>query len=150
MYSSVPRETNIFTTNNGTCEARLFLRGEEDIIGLHYDDVPGNTLREKRAMIARMTIDTMKQIVQEKSGLAYRGHSEDMRLVVIPSGRLVINASNGATHMRWGVYCDDADLSRVRTMLDAILTSFPEFENPAYAMKSFMSSSRTTCSTGER
>ena len=137
LYASEERETNIFTTNNGCCEARLYLKGEEDIIGLHYDDVPGSTFREKRSLFARMTIDNLKELVQEKNGLAYRGHFEDMRLLIIPSGRLVINASNGATYMRWGVYCDDADLARVSAMLEAVLTSFPEFKNPAYPMHKF-------------
>ena len=67
VYCSVPRETNIFTTNNGTCEARLYLRGEEDIIGLHYDDVLGNTFREKRALFARMTIDNLQELAQEET-----------------------------------------------------------------------------------
>ena len=137
VYCSVPRETNTFTISNGTCEARLYVRGEEDTIGLHYDDVPGNTFREKRAVIARMTIDNLKEMAQEKNGFAYRGHSEDMRLVVIPRGRLVINASNGSTYMRWGIYVDDADLARVKTMLEAVLSSFPEFKNPVGPMHKF-------------
>ena len=126
VYCSVPRETNIFTTNNGPCEARLYLRGEEDIIGLHYDDVLGNTFHY-----------SMKAMAQEKNGFAYRGHSEDMRLVVISSGRLVINASNGSTYMRWGIHVDEPDLARVKTMLEAVLSSFPEFKNPAYPMHKF-------------
>ena len=133
----MPRETNIFTTNNGTCEARLYLRGEEDIIGLHYDDAPGTTFRVKKAFFARLTIDNLREMVKEKGGFAYRGHSEDMRLLVIPSGRLVISASNGSIYLRWGIYVDDADLARVKTMIDAVLPSFPEFKNPAYPMHKF-------------
>ena len=39
--------------------------------------------------------------------------------------------------MRWGIYCDDVDLSRVKAMLDSALTIFPEFKNPAYPMHKF-------------
>ena len=60
-----------------------------------------------------MTIDNLQELVQEKNGFAYRGHSEDARLIIIPSGRVVINASNGATYLRWGIYCDDVDLEQV-------------------------------------
>ena len=93
--------------------------------------------RAVQSVVARMTIDSMNEMVQEKNGFAYRGHSEDMRLVAIPSGRLVINASNGSTYMRWGIYVDEADLARVKTMLEAVLSSFPGFKNPAYPMHKF-------------
>ena len=106
-------------------------------MGIHYDDVLGNTFCEQRTLIARMTADKLKELVQEKNGFAYRGHSEDMRLVVIPSGRLVINASNSGNDMRRGIYVDDANLAHVKTMLEAVLSSFPEFKNLACPMHKF-------------
>ena len=137
IYHTADKDVNIFTTNNGMCEARLYLSGGEDVVGLHYDDIPGDNFHAKRHAVSAMTIDQLGSIVKEKHGFATRCAAKDEKLVIIPSGRIVINASDGATYLRWGIYCDESDLGRVQLMLRSVLQAFPEYRCSMYPVLPF-------------
>ena len=102
LFSSRDHNANVFTANNGMLEARLYLSSVEDIVGVHYDDVPDSTFRDKRSALAAMTTDEINPLLTAKKGFAMRGSADDAKLLVIPSGRVLVSASHGAMYMRWG------------------------------------------------
>jgi len=138
MFHTTDHDVNVFTTNNGMCEGRIYLSGSEAIVGIHYDDIAGDSFRAKRHTIAGMTIDQLGEQIKEKKGFAMRCSAEAERLVIIPSGRIVVNASSGATYLRWGIYCDDSDLGRVHMMLQKVLEAFPEYRNVSFPALPFL------------
>ena len=139
IFHTSNRDVNVFTTNNGMFEGRIYVEGSEDIVAIHYDDLPGDTFRQKRHSVTALTIDQLGVVVREKKGFAMRCSAEANRLVIIPSGRIVVNASSGATYcFRWGIYCDDSDLARVHMMLHKTLESFPEYRNASFPALPFL------------
>ena len=56
----------------------------------------------------------------------------DNKAVVLPSGHVIVTASQGSCYYRWGIASDVMDTGRVKCMLANITDSFPEFKNPSY------------------
>ena len=58
----------VYTTENGVVQARLYLSGSEVIVGIPYPNVPGQTFREKRAHVQTQTVDQLVQLARDKNG----------------------------------------------------------------------------------
>ena len=56
---------------------------------------------------------------------------DDGKVLLIPSGHIVVFAALGATHgVRWSVSADDSDTERVRMSMESITNAFSELAQP--------------------
>lgn len=138
IVGCAPGFTSILTTAFGGVECRLVLDGSEVIVGIPYGRVAGNTFAEKRVALTRMTIDNIRDLITSAGGFATRVKASDDQIIMIPSGFVLLTASEGSKAMRWNVSADDADKARTKFMLSAVLASFPEFRQPSFSYSSFL------------
>ena len=130
LYVSIDNCMNIFTTHHCVIEARMILTGSENIVGFPYGSVPGDNFAEKRQHVMKMTIDEMQSFIVTSKGFAAKMNEDNDVIWLIPSGFIIIYASNGCSSLRWGVSSDDADNTRVVHMLEQIMASLPETRAP--------------------
>jgi hypothetical protein len=108
-------------------EARMLFDGQETIIGLPYERLPGATLKEKRAMLFSAPMDVLASHISGFGGFAIA--HDNTQIVVVPTGFVIITISTGCIGLRWSMSSDDADTNRVKLGLDKLITSFPEMGN---------------------
>jgi len=137
IFVTEPGHQYTFPTNNATCEARLYLEGFDCVMGVPYEAVQGQTLRDKRQYLNSLPIDRLEQLMKDSKGFLTKTNEPD-KLYMFPSGFLLVNASNGSTCIRWGVSADDTDTQRVRLMAHNIIQSHPEFANGSQALGPFL------------
>ena len=133
LFGTAERHVDVFTTGHCTAELRMYIAGSEDIIGLPYREVPGESFKEKRQNVSRMTVDGLKTVVAQTTVFVLAANMDDDRLVMIPSGFLLVTASHGATYVRKGLSADEQDSCRVKFMLSEVLASFQEFRSDPYS-----------------
>ena len=85
-----PFSVTVTSTHFCMVEARLLLEGEEILMALQYDKVPGVDFRDKRRYL----------LVVKDGGFIVKNAATDPRLCVIPSGFVVVVASSGASIVR--------------------------------------------------
>ncbi len=110
--------------------------GTVSVLGMPYEQVPGDTVAVKRKNIFKSSVDNIT---------AYKKHGfvmnvEAGELIVIPPGYLVVLAVSdtaGSTGLRWSIAGDAQDILRVRASLAAVLSSFPEMRNASTGMQPF-------------
>ena len=138
LYGCTAVHSSIFPTNNGCCEARLFLSGSQTVCGLPLETIPGITLSEKRLAVANMTIDELSNFMTEKKGWCLHMGSVDDVVYFVPSGHLLLISSQDCIYLRWGVSADDQDTARVKCVCTSIAESFTEFRNASNPLGSFL------------
>ena len=130
VYSTTSGFATVFTTNNGTIEARLILAGEEILVGVPYEGCPGTTFRDKRHFIGQLDVDKLATLVTDTKGFCVRlSEAENENLIILPSGFILLSGSKGCTSLRWGVASDDRDTARVLAMGERVIASFQEYNN---------------------
>ena len=122
-------------TQFASCEARVYLEGSEFLIGVPYEKLPGLDLKEKRRWLGQASVDDLKHAVELGGGFAKWCKSDDC--ILIPSGFVLVAASQGCTMMRWAVGSDPQDSSRVRSMIGVLLQSYSELRAPQFPYSSF-------------
>ena len=133
LYGSNAYTVEVNWPDFGMMQTHIVLSGDVAFLGLPSEQVPGGTFVEKRANVMRMTVDEVSALA--KAGGFYAkfvdGVGDDGTCgVVVPSGFLVVTASNNARTFRWSLVADENDVSRVRHTLRNMLEAFPEFRNP--------------------
>jgi hypothetical protein len=113
-------------------EARLLTSGSECVLGFPYEVVPGKTLREKRQHLYQSTAETLKGLLAT-SGFVVK--HDNTSLLMLPTGFLYVMRSEG---VRWSISADRADRERVKSAMDAMLTSFPELKNASLGMQQWL------------
>jgi hypothetical protein len=108
----------------GMMEARAIFEGTCLVAGVPYEAAPGQTMKEKQRSLATMGYDRLKTLIVESHGFAVTHDST--KLLVIPSGYLLLMASAGCVGVRWSMSGDEADTLRVKYCLTNQLASFPE------------------------
>lgn len=140
-FASSPQQISVCFTHFAAMEARLLLEGEEVILAMPIDTVPGESLKEKRKYIFQAPNEAVKTLV-DNGGFMLKHSSTHP--VVLPSGFSYAIASSGCVGIRWTSSADDNDTRRFRTGLGLMLESFPELRNPNLGMSvchGFLSSS---------
>ena len=110
-------------------ECRLLIEGEELIMGLPLQAIPGPSLLEKRRWVFMQTVDALAQVVSEHG---WMWKHDSTTLAIVPSGFVVVIVSQkGCKGVRWSVGADEADTLRVKMQLQDMIASFPESGNPS-------------------
>ena len=126
---------NISVPHFGCMECRLVFEGEETIIGLPVADIPGPSLKEKRAFLFSASVDQLEPLIAK----GFCVHHDQTHAVINPSGFLHIYLTDpGAIGMRWSVSSDQGDNLRVGRMLQYLTTSFREMAIPSAGYTSFL------------
>ena len=110
--------------------------GSYHIVGVPFDAVPGNGLAEKRKALLQCPWDSLSQLIAARGGFAM--HVAEDSMVCLPSGYILMTASEGCNLLRWAVSSDDQDLARVKRMLADMLESYPELRSPERGMADFL------------
>ena len=121
----MPFSVTVTSTHFCMVEARLLLEGEEILMALQYDKVPGADFRDKRRYLLAAPQKDVTRMVKD-GGFIVKNAATDPRLCVIPSGFVVIVASRGASIVRWAVSADAQDSERVCDTIRAMMETFPE------------------------
>ena len=121
---------SIWVSGNGTCEVRVYLHGAEILVGIPLRNISGTSLSEKRAQISAITAAQLKNMVDECHGWVIKATAEEDCAYLIPSGHMLLQTSEGAGYIRWGVSCDDQDTQRVSSVVQDIIASYPEYAGP--------------------
>jgi hypothetical protein len=108
-------------------EARVLFEGVELVAGVPIEQVEGRALKEKRQNLTHMGYDRLRALLKDSGGFAVR-HDSD-RLLVIPTGFLLIVASAACRGARWSLSGDVSDTLRMRLSLVGVLGSYPEMGN---------------------
>jgi len=137
LFGQTLGHVSVFTTNSGTCEGRIYMEGSDCIVGIAYEKVPGATFLEKRRSIVSMSPESIEGLCKDAGGFQAVLTASDNKAVIIPSGHIIISASQGSCYYRWGIASDTMDTGRVKCMLQNITDSFPEFKNPSYPVVAF-------------
>lgn len=111
----------------GMMEARAIFEGTCLVAGVPYEAAPGQNMKEKRHSLAAMGYDRLKLLIGESHGFAVTHDST--KLLVIPSGYVLLMASAGCVGARWSMSADEADTLRVKHCLGNVLASYPEMTN---------------------
>ncbi len=90
LFGTSDRYTSVFTTNNGTCEARLYLQGQEHLIGIPYSKIPGEGFRQERQAASMFHTATLKVLASISGGFTAR--PANVQLVIAPAGRFITTA----------------------------------------------------------
>ena len=131
VVGTVDRLSMVTTTHYGCCEARIVLQGEEVLLGTPYDKIPGGDLRDKRRNLCMMSIDGLTKLLETTGGFVMSLSSTLESVVVVPSGFVIITASEGCSYLRWAVAGDQQDSARVRFMLGEMMAAMPEVRSSA-------------------
>jgi hypothetical protein len=129
---------SVMSTNNLVIEARVCIEGSTILAGLPFGSVPGSTMADKRTHILQCPYDSLVAAITSKSGFIYK-MTVDNHLLVMPSGYMVIEVSQGARVLRWGMSGDERDTNRVKSMIQSQCDSFPEYNNASCALGQFNS-----------
>ena len=79
LYMQKDGANHIFTTNNATIGARVYLSGADHLLGVPAAAVPGNGLRETRHAMSNMSMDELKALAKDKHSES-TGKSSNARL----------------------------------------------------------------------
>ena len=117
------------------------MSGSITFAGLPSDRVPGNTYTEKRRNVMTMTVDEISKCIADLGGFLCKftdGVTGDGECgIIVPSGFMILTASENARILRWSMMSDDNDRARVKESLTNMLTSFDEFTNPNHGYVHF-------------
>ncbi len=103
---------------------------------MQFLKVPGNTRKEKRRNLSVLTGDGMVTLIRETGGFVMKPQKNDV--VLLPSGFVMMSASNTCVYARWVVSGDQEDARRVSSMLESLITEFTEIRNPASGRPAFV------------
>ena len=130
---------NVGLSHMGMIDARMCLQGGEIIVGLPYNETPGETMKAKRNWIFNAPFAEVQALVAADGFLV--SHLEGA-LLVVPSGFIVITASAAANTntygIRWSVSGDDADAARIKLTLSSLLDGFPELKNSSFGFVQYL------------
>ena len=127
---------NICVAHFGCMECRLVFEGSETIIGLPVSDIPGPSLKEKRAFLFSATVDQLEPLISK----GFSVHHDQTRMVILPSGYIHIYLTDpGVVGMLWSVSSDGIDNLRVARMLQDLTQRFRAMANPSAGHTSFLS-----------
>ena len=110
--------------------------GSYDIAGVPFDDVPGDGLAEKRKTLHQLPFDSLSQLITARGGFAM--HVAEDSMVCVPSGFIIMTATEGCNLLRWAISSDDQDSARVKHVLASMLDPYPEFRSPESGMADFL------------
>ncbi len=102
-----------------TMEARVLFEGTELVFGLPIGIIEGHSLKEKEDTILRSSEEQLRRMIKDTGGFAVTHDSS--RLLIVPTGFLLITASNGCVGARWSVSGGDSDTLRVKQGLQSVL-----------------------------
>jgi hypothetical protein len=103
----------------GTMDARFLFEGTELVVGLPIGIIEGRSLKEKEATILQTSEEQLRRMIKDTGGFAVTHDSS--RLLIVPTGFLLITASNGCVGARWSVSGGDSDTLRVKQGLQSVL-----------------------------
>ena len=105
-------------------EARVCLRGSLTVCGVQTEQVPGETLKEKRKCLLLAPHDDLAKTVK-KHGWCARVNEDDA--IVIHTGCVIMMiCPKIAMGVRWQRMSDDNDRHRVLNQLKDLMHEFPE------------------------
>ncbi len=93
-------------------------------------------MEEKRRNLSVLTGDGMVTLIRETGGFVMKPQKNDV--VLLPSGFVMMSASNTCVYDRWVVSGDQDDARRVSSMLESLITEFTETRNPASGHPAFV------------
>ena len=131
------RESSVICGMNtfAAMEGRLIMDGECHWIGIACDQVPGDSLRDKRAVILGMAEGDLKTLI-ETHGWSLSAAAGD--IMIAPSGFVCcVVAETTVYGMRWTIAADDADALRCKTGLAEIMAAYPETKQPSTGLSMF-------------
>ena len=138
VFATNFKYNHVFTTNNCTVEARVYLSGSQVTMTVPAVQVPGGSFQDKRLAICRMAIDDLELLIKEK-GCIIKTAANSSRLYLIPSGMVVIDASlSDVDYLRWGVSGDAQDEARVLRMAEDVCACHPEYKNASNPLGSYL------------
>jgi hypothetical protein len=127
IYVRTAAMSDVSWTPNCVASARVLLSGSDDICGITFGAVPGDTISEKRHALSQMTVDALDALMQKNAGWCMRMSGDNNECFLVPSGCLILTGGEGSDTLRWGVSSDVADTVRVASNLQAVTESFPDF-----------------------
>ena len=110
-------------------EARLVLEGAEQVFSFRMQSVPGSSLREKRQFVSHATPQDLISLLNQEGNHYVKLHA-GVGILVIPTGYLVMIASEGVRGIRWSLGADAADQARAAIWIPFLQESFPEYKKP--------------------
>ena len=128
---------SVFTTTSCVADARIYLEGHEYIAGVPYERVTGSTFKEKRDFICNLGVHDLNALLLDAKGFCLKADAGDEKILLLPTGFLMLFGSCGSQCVRWGVSSDSDDTNRVKYMLSEALNSFPEFRNGKFGAGPF-------------
>ena len=127
---------NIGATPFGCMEARLVLSGEEAMMGVAYEKIPGDDFKHKRNWLWTASVEQLEIAIKDSGFYVV---NKPPQLLVVPSGFMTSSFSEGgAFGVRWSLSSDASDTTRVRYMLQQLLSSHPEMRGPSLGFSSFL------------
>jgi hypothetical protein len=118
---------NVQVPHMGAMEARLLLEGDEIVAGIPFEHCEGATLREKVRSVKDIGFDRLRTLITGSGGFAC--HHDTTKLLVVPTGFLLLIASPAALGVRWSMAGGDSDADRVKHALGGVLNSYLEMGN---------------------
>ena len=83
-----------------------------------------------------MPWESLSQVIANRCGFAM--HVAEDSMVCLPSGYILMTASEGCNLLRWAVSSDDQCLARVKRMFADMLESYPELRSSSEVMADFL------------
>ena len=124
---------NVGATHLACMEARMLFDGEETLYGIPPENVPGDSLKDKRLWLLRATVNELLEAV--KAGWCL--HHDAGEIAIIPTGFIVIALAKETRGIWWCMSVDARDTQRCQHMLGELLNSFPELRGPQLGYSGF-------------
>ena len=112
----------------------MVLYGEGVVFGMALDDIPGATIREKRAWLYTSLAADLRPVVAK----GWAAAMTDEAVVLIPSGHMVVTVGDAMSGYRWSVSSDQSDQARVKDVLSMLLASFRELAQPSVGYQNYL------------
>ena len=120
----------------GCMECRLITEGCMYYIGIAIENVPGETIKEKRRSIIQGDKDSLLSLVQQHGWCVKLCEGE---CLVVPTGFLIISLCNTVCYgMRWCCSSDINDRLRNVQQLTSLLAEFGELRQPTTGYQQFL------------
>jgi hypothetical protein len=127
LYGYARSYVSVQMPHMAAMEASVIFEGYEVVAGVPIEQVEGRTIKEKRQNLTTMGLDRLRTLLKDSGGFIVRHDSA--RLLVIPTGFMLLTASPAARGARWSLSGDVSDTLRTRHTLAGVLESYPEMGN---------------------
>ena len=119
-------------------EARSLTDGCDIIVGVKYDKVAGDSMKDKYACLKEMPSDSFMALVGHHG--FFKKHCQRGELLLIPAGFIVLlgcglangEGEGGSCGVRWGIQGEKTSDKVTHECLEGLLSSFPKMKETDY------------------